>query len=142
MRRWDTHQIDNLSSDPLPLSRSVTSFRCAARRLRPALDGHEDAAAEGQFGTDEFSIIEETVTHNGQGRPKLLIFVTCEVHVVNDEDAATAKCGHSPAQLEDLPAGRVREYQVKLAEAASYQNEPGPCRPGAASGSNCSLTCA
>ena len=58
------------------------------------------------------------MTHNGQGRPKLLIVVTCEVHVVNDEDPATAKCGHSPAQLEDLPTGRVREYQVKLTEAA------------------------
>ena len=58
------------------------------------------------------------MTHNGQGRPKLLIFVTGEVHVVNDEDAAPAKCGHGPAQLEDLPAGRVREYQVKLTEAA------------------------
>jgi hypothetical protein len=73
------------------------------RRSRPALDRHDDAAAEAEFGTDEFSITEETVTHNGQGRPKLLIFVACEVHVVNDEDAATAKCGHSPAQLEDLP---------------------------------------
>jgi hypothetical protein len=44
--------------------------------------------------------------------------VACEVHVVHDEDAATAKGGHGPAQLEDLPAGRVREYQVRLAEAA------------------------
>ncbi len=58
------------------------------------------------------------MTHNGQGRPKLLIFVACQVHVVDDEDAATAKCGHGPAQLEDLPTGRVREYQVKLAETA------------------------
>ena len=57
------------------------------------------------------------MTHNGQGRPKSLIFVACQVHVVDDEDAATAKCGHSPAQLEDLPTGRVREYQVKLTEA-------------------------
>ena len=58
------------------------------------------------------------MAHNGQGGPKLLIFVACEVHVVNDEDAATAKCGHCPAQLEDLPTGRVGEYQVKLTEAA------------------------
>ena len=58
------------------------------------------------------------MTHNGQGRPKLLIFVAGEIHVVHDEDAATAKCGHSPAQLEDLPTGRVWEYQVKLTEAA------------------------
>ena len=58
------------------------------------------------------------MTHNGQGRPKLLIVVACEVHVVNDEDAATAKGGHSPAQLEDLPTRGVREYQVKLTEAA------------------------
>ena len=48
----------------------------------------------------------------------MVIVVACEVHVVNDEDAATAKSGHSPAQLEDLPAGSVREYQVKLTEAA------------------------
>ena len=58
------------------------------------------------------------MTHDGQGGPKLLIFVACQVHVVNDEDGALAERGHSPAQLEDLPAGRVREYQVKLAEAA------------------------
>ncbi len=58
------------------------------------------------------------MTHNGQGRPKLLIVVACEVHVVNDQDAARAKRGHSPAQLDDLPTGRVREYQVKLTEAA------------------------
>jgi hypothetical protein len=58
------------------------------------------------------------VTHNGQGGPKLLIVVTGEVHVVHDEDAALAEPGHSPAQLEDLPTGRVREYQVKLTEAA------------------------
>ena len=58
------------------------------------------------------------MAHHGQGRPKLLIVVAGEVHVVNDQDAATAKRGHSPAQLENLPAGRVREYQVKLAEAA------------------------
>jgi len=64
------------------------------------------------------SITEQTVTHNGQGRPQLLIVVAGEVHVVHEQDAATAKCGHRPAQLEDLPAGRVREYQVKLTEAA------------------------
>ncbi len=58
------------------------------------------------------------MTDNGQGRPKLLIVVAREVHVVNDEDAAAAKRGHGPAQLEDLPAGRIREYQVKLTEAA------------------------
>ena len=52
------------------------------------------------------------MTDNGQGRPELLIIVAGEVHVVNDEDAATAKRGHGPAQLEDLPAGRIREYQV------------------------------
>jgi hypothetical protein len=98
--------------------RAGRGFGALPRRSRPALDGHDDAAAEAQFGADEVSITEETVTHNGQGRPNLLIVVTGEVHVVNDEDAATAKCGHSPAQLEDLPAGRVREYQVKLAEAA------------------------
>jgi len=28
------------------------------------LDGHDDAAAEAKFGTDEFSITEEAVTHN------------------------------------------------------------------------------
>jgi hypothetical protein len=38
----------------------------------PALDGHDDAAAEVQLGTDELSVTEQTVTHNGQGRPKLL----------------------------------------------------------------------
>ena len=80
-------------------------FGALPRRSRAALDGHDGAAAEAQFGTDEFSIIEEAVTHNGQGRPKLLIFVACQVHVVDDEDAATAKCGHGPAQLEDLPTG-------------------------------------
>ncbi len=96
----------------------MTGFRCAARRSRPALDSHDDAAAEAQLGTDELSVTEQTVTHNGQGRPKLLIFMAGEVHVVHDEDAATAKCGHSLAQLEDLPAGRIWEYQVKLAEAA------------------------
>ena len=37
---------------------------------------------------------------------------------LNDQDATLAKRGHSPAQLEDLPTGRVREYQVKLTEAA------------------------
>ena len=58
------------------------------------------------------------MTHHGQGGPKLLIVMAGEVHVVNDQDAAIAKRGYSPAQLEDLPAGRVREYQVKLAEAA------------------------
>jgi hypothetical protein len=58
------------------------------------------------------------VTHDGQGRPELLIVVAGEVHVVHDEDAATAKCGHSPAQPDDLPAGSIGEYQVKLAEAA------------------------
>jgi hypothetical protein len=58
------------------------------------------------------------VTHDCQGRAKLLIVVACGVHVVHDEDAARAECGHGPAQLEDLPAGRVREDQVKLAEAA------------------------
>ena len=58
------------------------------------------------------------MTHHGQGRPKLLIFMACKVHVVHDQDAATAKRGHGPAKLEDLPAGRVREYRVKLAEAA------------------------
>jgi hypothetical protein len=92
--------------------------RAVPRRSRPALDGHDDAAADAQFGTHEFSITQETVTHHGQGRPKVLIVVAGEIHVVNDEDAATAKCGHGPAQLEDLPAGRVREDQVKLTQAA------------------------
>ena len=59
---------------------------------------------------------QETVTHHGQGRPQLLICVAGEVHVVNDQDAAFAKCGYRPAQLEDFPAGRVREDQVKLTE--------------------------
>ncbi len=58
------------------------------------------------------------MTHDGQSGPKLLIVVACEVLVVIEEDSALAERGHSPAQLEDLPAGRVREYQVKLAEAA------------------------
>ena len=58
------------------------------------------------------------MTHHGQGRAKVLIVVAGEVHVVNDQDAATAQRGHSPAQLEDLPAGRIREYQVKLTETA------------------------
>ncbi len=58
------------------------------------------------------------MTRNGQGRPKVRIVVACEVHVVNDEDAATATGGHGPAQLDDLSAGRVREYLVKQAEAA------------------------
>ncbi len=58
------------------------------------------------------------MTHNDQGRPKLLICVACEVHVVNDDGATLAKRGHSPAQLEDLSTGRVCEYQVKLTEPA------------------------
>jgi hypothetical protein len=90
----------------------------APGRSRPALDGHHDAAAEAQLGTDELSVLQQAVTHHGQGRPKLLIGVACEVHVVHDDDATLAKRGHSPAQLEDLPAGRVREYQVKQAEPA------------------------
>ena len=49
------------------------------------------------------------MTRNGQGRPKLVIVVACEVHVVNNEHAATAKCGHGPAQLEDLSTGCVWE---------------------------------
>jgi hypothetical protein len=44
--------------------------------------------------------------------------VAGEVHVVHDQDAATAKCGHSPAQPGELPAGRIGEDQVELAEAA------------------------
>ena len=51
----------------------------STRRSRPALDGHDDAAAEAEFGTGEFGIIEETVTRNGQGRPKLVIVVAYEV---------------------------------------------------------------
>ena len=95
------------------------AFGALLRRSRPALDGHDDAAAEAEFGTEEFSVTEQTVTHHGQGRPKLLIVMAGEVHVVHGQDAALAKRGYSPAQLEDLPAGRVREYQVKLAEAAT-----------------------
>lgn len=91
----------------------------APRRSRPAFDGHDDAAAEAQFGADEVCVLQETVTYHGQGRPQLLICVAGEVHVVNDQDAAFAKCGYRPAQLEDFPAGRVREDQVKLAEPAN-----------------------
>ena len=69
-------------------------------------------------GADELSVVQQAVTHHGQGRPKLLIGVAGKVRVVHDDDATLAKRGHSPAQLEDLPAGRVREYQVKLAEPA------------------------
>ena len=90
----------------------------APGRSRPALDGHDDAAAEAELGADELSVLQQAVTHHGQGRPKLLICVACKVHVVHDDDATLAKRGHRPAQLEDLPAGRVREYQVKLAEPA------------------------
>ena len=73
---------------------------------------------EAQLGADELSVLQEAVTHYGQGRPKLLICVAGKAHVVHDDDATLAKRGHSPAQLEDLPAGRVREDQVKLAEPA------------------------
>ena len=92
--------------------------RAAPGRSRPALDGHDDAAAEAQLGADELSVLQQAVTHHDQGRPKLLIGVAGKVHVVHDDDATLAKRGHSPAQLEDLPAGRVREDQVKLAEPA------------------------
>ena len=82
----------------------------APGRSRPALDGHDDAAAEAQLGADELSVPQQTVTHHDQGRTKLFIGVACQVHVVHDDDAALAKRGHSPAQLEDLPTRRVREY--------------------------------
>jgi hypothetical protein len=66
-------------------------------------------------GTHQAATAQQGGTHHGQGRPKLLIGVAGKVHVVHDDDAALAKRGHRPAQLEDLPAGRVREDQVKLA---------------------------
>jgi hypothetical protein len=88
------------------------------RWLRPALDSHDDAAAEAQLGADEPGVAEQAVTHAGQSRPELLIFVAGEVHVVHDQDAATAERGHGLVQPGDLPARRIREYQVKLAEAA------------------------
>jgi hypothetical protein len=61
------------------------------------LDGHDDTAAEAQFGADEVGVTEEAVTHRGQGRPELLIVVAGEVHVVHHQDAAPAKRGHRPA---------------------------------------------
>ena len=94
------------------------SCLAASARSRPALDGHDDAAAEAQPGADELSVLQQAVTHHGQGRPKLLIGVAGEIHVVHDDDATLAKRRHCPAQLEDLPAGCIREYQVKLAEPA------------------------
>ena len=116
--------VPRVGSTEVPLSERLDAFRAALGfgalpgRSRPALDGHDDTAAEAQFGTDELSVLQEALTHNGQGRPKPLIVMAAKIHVVHDEDAAMAKGGHSPAQLEDLPTGRIREYQVKLAQAA------------------------
>ena len=80
------------------------SCLAAGGRSRPALDGHDDAAAEAQLGADQLSVVQQAVTRHGQGRPKLLIGVACEVHVVHDDDATLAKRGHSPAQLETTTA--------------------------------------
>ena len=101
---------------------AAVTVRClaASGRSRPALDGHDDAAAETQLGADELSVLQQAVTHHRQGRPKLLIGVAGKVHVVDDDDATLAKRGHSPAQLEDLPAGRVREDQVIKVEWHCY----------------------
>ena len=77
----------------------------APGRSRPALDGHDDAAAEAQLGADELSVVQQAVTHHCQGRPKLLIGVAGQVHVVHDDDATLPKRGHSPAQLKIFPPG-------------------------------------
>ena len=39
----------------------------APGRSRPALDGHDDAAAEAQLGADKLSVLQQAVTHHDQG---------------------------------------------------------------------------
>ena len=105
----------------------------------PALDRHDDAAAEVQLCTNKFSIFEETLTHNGQGGPKLFIFVAPQVHVIDNQDAARSKCRHRPGQLQDLPTWCVREYQVELTETTNDLSpvtrlEANPWRPWSCAG--------
>src|ERR1700688_4169557 len=83
----------------------VESWAYQCRRSCRALDGHDDAAAEAQFRANEFSVLDEALAHNRQRGPKLLVFVPCQVHVINEKDAALEKCPHGPAQLGDLPTG-------------------------------------
>ena len=90
-----------------------------ARRSYPALDSNDHAAPEAQFRAHEFTVLDETLTHNGQRSPKLLILVTAEIHVINNEDTAVAKCRHRPAQLEDLSTRCVWEHQVELTKMAN-----------------------
>ncbi len=44
--------------------------------------------------------------------------MSCQVHVINDEDAARTEGSDRLAQLEDLPAGCIGKYQIELAETA------------------------
>ncbi len=88
-------------------------------RSCPALGRHDDAAAAVQLGANELSVIDEALAHYGESGPKVFIFVSCRVHVIDDKDAATAKSRHRPGQLEELSTRCVWEYQVKLTEAAN-----------------------
>jgi len=76
-------------------------------------------ATEPQFSTNEFSILDKTLAHDSQCGPKVLIFVPCQVHVIDDENTARTKSRDRLTQLEDLPPGCVGKYQVKLTETTN-----------------------
>ena len=95
-------------------------------RSRPALDGHDDAAAEAQLGADELSVLQQTVTHHDQDRPKLPICVACEVHVATTMTPPSRSAATVRRSLKIFPPGASANIRSNWPELHPTTSAPSP----------------